>query len=1067
MKTLYLIDGHAQFFRAFHAIRTPMSSPVTKEPTNATFGFVGMLLKLFRQYKPDYVAVAIDVSGDRETFRSEIYPEYKATRTAPPETLGPQIERCVSILRELGIPVVFKEGFEADDVIATLAGRIADAGVGVRIVSKDKDLKQLLRAPGGAGFQPANSAATVAPIELFDIHTDLRIDPAQLMAEQGIRPDQVIDMLTLMGDSVDNVPGVDGVGPKTAAELIQQYGTLDNLIAHAAEIKGKRGEKLREAIPRLGLSKTLIALRHDVPVELPLESAAVGGFHIAKLIPICKELGFNRYQDEVKALLGGATESTSGAQTASPTELRAQARGQHPTTHDADSAEVSSPAPAKRRSKASADDNADGLFAPSLFSAESTPGSAAAADTPAFRKAQSGTYRCIRTLSELRSVINDIRAARFFAVDTETTGLSPLRDKLCGVCLSTRAGEGVYVPVRSPEPGTHLDEATVLGELRPVLEDSAITKCGHNLKFDLLVLRAAGVEVNLGSWGHRLPAGGDAGVRTSQDSASNWSHRQHRLEAGATLDDASTGCFAFDSMVASYLIDASRSGHGMDSLALGLLNRTNISIKELLGPVPTPASKTKQRTFDQVPLDLATEYAAEDADVTVQLHDVMSPQLREMRLQSLFDDVEMPLVGVLADLEWNGIRVEPEELERQRGRLESRIKGLADDILAAAPRAFNPDSPKQLAEILFNKPGDPEPGLGLKPGKKLKTGYSTDIEVLEKLANDPACTSRVPSLILEYRQLTKLVNTYLVALREAINPATGRIHASFHQTVAATGRLASSDPNLQNIPIRTEIGREIRKAFVPEPGHVLISADYSQIELRILAHLSGDPALKEAFERGEDIHTAVAAQVHGVPIEQVSKEQRSGAKMVNFGIVYGVTPFGLARRLGVSNGEAEQIITGYKRKFAGITTFLQECVDFAQRHGYVETILKRRRPIQGIDSPNPQERALAERTSINSVVQGSAADLIKVAMVDIARHIGIRRPSPGGVPTSGLGVHRSLPWPDVRMLLQIHDELVFECPESQAPAASAFVVERMESAMKLSVPLKVDAAWGRTWFEGK
>jgi DNA polymerase-1 len=1035
MKTLYLIDGHAQFFRAFHAIRTPMSSPVTKEPTNATFGFVGMLLKLFRQYKPDYVAVAIDVSGDRETFRSEIYPEYKATRTAPPETLGPQIERCVSILRDLRIPVVFKEGFEADDVIATLAGRVADAGVGVRIVSKDKDLKQLLR--GGTGFQPVSSSSHVpssvpcAPIELFDIHTDLRIDPAQLMAEQGIRPDQVIDMLTLMGDTVDNVPGVDGVGPKTAAELIQQYGTLDNLISHAAEIKGKRGEKLREAIPRLGLSKTLITLRHDVPVELPLESAAVGAFHIEKLIPICKELGFNRYQDEVRALLGAPADSTSGPQTASPAEPRAQARGQAQTTPDADPAAVASPAAPKRRSKASADDGADGLFAPSLFSAESTPDTATAADTPAFRKAQSGTYRCIRSLSELRAVISDIRAARFVAVDTETTGLSPLRDKLCGVCLSTRAGEGVYVPVRSPEAGTHLDEATVLAELRPVLKDPTITKCGHNLKFDLLVLRAAGMEVN------------------------------------------TTG--AFDSMVASYLIDASRSSHGMDSLALGLLNRTNISIKELLGPVPTPASKTKQRTFDQVPLDLATEYAAEDADVTVQLHDVMSPQLREMGLQSLFDDVEMPLVGVLADLEWNGIRVEPDELERQRGRLEVRIKGLADDILAAAPRAFNPDSPKQLAEILFNKPGDAEPGLGLKPGKKLKTGYSTDIEVLEKLANDPACTSRVPALILEYRQLTKLVNTYLVALREAINPDTGRIHASFHQTVAATGRLASSDPNLQNIPIRTEIGREIRKAFVPEPGHVLISADYSQIELRILAHLSGDPALKEAFERGEDIHTAVAAQVHGVPIEQVTKEQRSGAKMVNFGIVYGVTPFGLARRLGVSNGEAEQIITGYKRKFAGITTFLQECIDFAQRHGYVETILKRRRPIQGIDSPNPQERALAERTSINSVVQGSAADLIKVAMVDIARHIGIRRPPPGrsalradiSSPSSASGGTTSLPWPDVRMLLQIHDELVFECPESQAPAASAFVVERMESAMKLSVPLKVDAAWGRTWFEGK
>lgn len=1056
MKTLYLIDGHAQFFRAFHAIRTPMSSPVTKEPTNATFGFVGMLLKLFRQYKPDYVAVAIDVSGDRETFRSEIYPEYKATRTEPPETFGPQVERCVSILKELGIPVVSAEGFEADDVIATLATRVADAGVGVRIVSKDKDLKQLLRS----------GDETHPPVELFDIHADLRIDPAHLMAEQGIRPDQVIDMLTLMGDSVDNVPGVEGVGPKTAAELIQQYGTLDNLIAHAHEIKGKRGEKLRESIPKLALSKALITLRHDAPVSLALEDAATRSFRLEKLIPICRELGFNRYQDEVRTLLGLGGAGPADTSAAPVPASRSASEGARDQSSDPSGAPPGAAAPAAapkrgRRSERAPDEG--GLFTSSLFDAAPRPGNADEAPAPA-RRAESGAYRCVRTLGELREVIADIRKAGRFAVDTETTGLSPLRDRLCGVCLSTRAGEGVYVPVRSPNPSTHLDEATVLRELRPILEDPAIAKYGHNLKFDLLVLRAAGVELNIGSGRPRHPAGDDGLARSSIGSAPVVDAAHRRPEAGAASERADSP--AFDSMVASYLIDASRSSHSMDNLALALLGRTNISIKELLGPTPTPASKTRQKTFDQVDLVLATEYAAEDADVTMQLHDAMAPTLREMGLQSLFDDVEMPLVRVLADLEWNGIRVEPDELGRQRARLEERIKGLAADILAASPRPFNPDSPKQLAEILFNKPTDPEPGLGLKPGKKLKTGYSTDIEVLEKLASDPSCTSRVPSLILEYRQLTKLVSTYLVALREAINPDTGRIHASFHQTVAATGRLASSDPNLQNIPIRTEIGREIRRAFVPEPGCVLISADYSQIELRILAHLSGDPALKEAFERGEDIHTAVAAQVHNVALSEVTKEQRSGAKMVNFGIVYGVTPFGLARRLGCSNAEAEEIITGYKKKFAGITMFLQECIDHAQRHGYVETILKRRRPIPGIESPNPQERALAERTSINSVVQGSAADLIKVAMVDIARDIGIR---PAGRPPfpGGLGGAPAPRWPNLRMLLQIHDELVFECPEDQAEAAAAFIVGRMEGAMRLSVPLKVDAAWGRSWFEGK
>lgn len=1006
MKTLYLIDGHAQFFRAFHAIRTPMSSPVTKEPTNATFGFVGMLLKLFRQYKPDYVAVAIDVSGDRETFRSEIYPEYKATRTDPPESFGPQVERCVSILKELGIPVLAVEGFEADDVIATVAEKAADAGVSVRIVSKDKDLKQLLR-PGSGG----------APgIELFDIHNDEKIDVDTLMGEEGIRPDQVIDMLTLMGDSVDNVPGVDGVGPKTACELIRQYGTLDNLIAHAAEIKGKRGEKLREAIPRLGLSKTLITLRHDVPVNLSLEDSAAAGFQLAKLIPICKELGFNRYQEEVKALLGSGAGGDPDVGDDAPAKTRRELKQVAGGTFMAVGEALPDPAVAPEKGNGT-----DALYSGGLFSEAASSGPSR---PPPARRAESGEYRCIRTVDELRDVVAEIRTVGFVAVDTETTGLSPLRDRLCGVCLSTRSGEGVYVPVRSPEPSTHMDEATVLRELGPVLTDPSVAKYGHNLKFDLLVLRAAGVEL--------------AGVCSGR----------HRIAFGATRMETA----GFDSMVASYLIDASRSSHSMDNLALALLNRTNISIKELLGSGP----KGTQKSFDQVDLDLATQYAAEDADVTMQLHDVLAGRLRAMGLVDLFVRVEMPLVCVLADLEWNGILVDPAELDRQRKRLEERIKGLASDIQRASPRAFNPDSPRQLADVLFNKPGDAEPGLGLKPGKKLKTGYSTDIEVLEKLSTDPSCESPLPGLILEYRQLTKLVSTYLVALREAINPDTGRIHCSFHQTVAATGRLASSDPNLQNIPIRTEIGREIRRAFVAPPGCVLISADYSQIELRLLAHLSGDPALKEAFERGEDIHTAVASQIHGVPLEQVTREQRNSAKMVNFGIVYGVTPFGLARRLGCSNEAAAGIIDGYKRRFRGITTFLQECVDQAQRHGYVETILKRRRPITGIDSRHPAERALAERTAINSVVQGSAADLIKVAMVEISREVGIRdKPTPGCA------------WPALRMLLQIHDELVLECPVESAERASAFVSAKMENAMRLSVPLKVEVAWGENWFEGK
>jgi len=963
MKTLYLIDGHAQFFRAFHAIRTPMSSPVTKEPTNATFGFVGMLLKVLGTLKPDYLAVAIDVSGDTETFRSTLYPDYKATREAPPEALFPQIDRCIALLQEIGVPVLGVEGFEADDVIATIVTRVREETgdeVRVRLVSKDKDLQQLL-AQGR--------------VEMFDVHNDNLIDEARLKEEKGITPAQVIDMLALMGDTVDNVPGVDGVGPKTAAELIAQYGSLDNLLKHAEEIKGKRGERIREAAPRLGLSRTLVTLRHDAPVEFDLARADVHAFRLANLAPILRDLGFNRYQEDLKALLGDDAPSADAAKL--PTPVRTAASG-------------------------------GGGGGGGLFEHLEAPKELTAA----------GEYHCVRTKKDLGALVREMKKAEWFAFDTETTALSPIRADLCGVSISTAPGQAWYIPVRSPEAAKHLDAETVIGALRPLFEDPGRAKCGHNLKYDMLILRRAGkVEV--------------------------------RAEKGRLAD----------SMVASYLIDSSRSSHSLDALSLGLLNHTNISIKELIG------SGKAQKTFDTVALDLATVYAAEDADMSLRLHQLMAPQLRAMKLGPLFEEVEMPLVEVLAELEWNGILVDPAELDRQRARLQKRIDELRKEIADESPHAFNPDSPKQLGAALFNSPQDDPPGLGIKPLKKTKTGYSTDIEVLEKLAADDGVTSKVPSLIVEYRQLTKLVGTYLAALVEEINPETKRIHSSFHQTVAATGRLASSDPNLQNIPIRTDIGREIRKAFVAPPGRVLVSADYSQIELRILAHLSRDPALIEAFHRGDDIHNAVAAQIHGVAPDKVTREQRNGAKMVNFGIVYGITAYGLARRLGVPNDKAAEIIDSYKKRFAGITTFLQECIEQARRYGYVETILKRRRPIAGIESRNPSERALAERTAINSVVQGSAADLIKLAMVDLharlSEHAAHRRPADIGGPGAPPQVE------GVKMLLQIHDELVFEAPKKQSDEVRALVVERMESAMTLRVPLKVDASVSEDWFSGK
>ncbi|MGH7243973.1 MAG: DNA polymerase I [Phycisphaerales bacterium] len=976
--TLYLIDGYAQFFRAYHAIRTPMTSPVTKEPTNMTFGFIGMLLKLLRGEgklggPPDYVAVALDISGDKETFRSELYPEYKATRSPPPVDLFPQIDRAIAILKELGIPTVGVAGFEADDAIATIVTHMRrdHPELRVRIISKDKDLKQLL----------------AANVELFDVHTDLKIGVEELKADMGLDPSQIIDYLTLMGDTVDNVPGVEGVGEKTSAALIAEHGTLDNLIAAAGTIKGKRGEKIREAIPKLALSKQLVSLRHDTPVELPLETASAKAFKLDRLIPILKELGFNRYQDDVRALMLARGETLpEGLAVPMPLDLPRPTPGE--------------PKPAPKTSRSEG-----GLFDGGLFASVE-------AATPIANPG--GEYRCIKTKKELDALVKELKAAPVIAIDTETTNVSPTRANLCGISLSIKVGTGVYIPVRSPDCGSHLDEATVLAALKPILEDAKKPKVGHNLKYDMIVLRNAGVMLR----GFDAPAAEAA-----------------ELAAG-------------DTMVASYLIDASRSSHALEPLGLALLGRTKSSISELIG------SGKDQRTFDSVPVDLATPYAAGDADLTLALMQVMLPQLRAMGLMSLFYDLEMPLVEVLAELEFNGIKVDGDELDRQRARLQSKLTQILDLLEAEAKRAlgrtFDPDSPKQLSAALFNRPDDNTPGLGIKPIKKTKTGFSTDAEVLEKLGEDATLTTPIPKYILEYRQLSKLVSTYLVALKEEINPKTGRVHTSFNQTVAATGRLASSDPNLQNIPIRTEIGREIRKAFVAHPGHLLVTADYSQIELRLLAHLSKDPALTQAFHEGADIHTAVAAQVHHIPLEQVTKEQRSGAKMVNFGIVYGVTPYGLARRLNIGNDEAAEIITGYKRKFAGITTFLEECVQQAKRYGYVETIMKRRRPILDIESNIPARRAFAERIAINSVVQGSAADLIKLAMVNI-QHVIDDGKAPKGL----------------KMLLQIHDELVFEVPAESAEKAKELVVEKMEHAMTLSVPLGVDAHAGKNWFEGK
>ncbi len=965
-RTLYLIDGHAHFFRAYHAIRPgTMSSPVTKEPTNLTYGFMAMLLKLMRQYKPEYLAVVIDAAGDRETFRSEIYPDYKANRKETPDDFHPQVERVLQMLGELEIPVIGLPGVEADDTIATLVKRLCeenrDGDLRIRIVSRDKDLTQLIGEH----------------VELFDIYKDEVVTVESVFKTEAvtIRPDQVRDVLALMGDNVDNVPGVPGIGPKTAAQLIAQYGSLDNLYAHLDEIKGKKRENLEAARDLVQLSRQLVSLKEDCAVEFVLASAEFvpARIDVERMKSLFREVGFNRQQDDIAALARGYGEDSEIAPPhPSPLPFGSEPQSRRPEGEGA-------------RQRV-----APTSFAESLF--ESPAPIATGPSDP-------GEYSMITARAELEAMVKQIRAAGFCTIDTETTGLSIISSKLCGICISLEPKTGVYIPTDSPSRDRHLSTNEVLEILRPVLEDPAIRKVGHNLKFDLNILRSHGV-------------------------------RLRGME--------------FDTMVASYVIDASRSSHKMDALALAFLHHTCIPITDLIG------SGKRQKSFDEVPLDLAAKYAAEDADITLRLRDCFLPQLRAMGLIDLFEKVEMPLVEVLAELEFNGIKVDASELDRQQIRLQERIKELRREINDLSPHPFNPDSPKQLAAALFNKPADDPPGLGIRPLRRGKTGPSTDVEVLERLAADATIASPVPRLIVEYRQLTKLVNTYLVALKEAINPKTGRVHASFNQTVAATGRLSSSDPNLQNIPIRTDVGREVRRAFVAEPGNLLITADYSQIELRILAHLSKDPALIQAFHDDADIHTAVAAEVYGVTPEEVSPAQRNSAKMINFGIIYGITPFGLARRLGshVTEKDAARIITDYKARFAKINDFLDACVGQAERFGYVETMLGRRRAVRDIHSNNPQQRSLAQRVAINSVVQGSAADLIKLAMIDIFRVLPKTHPK-------------------ARLLLQIHDELVLEAPQEDAEPVRALVVEHMQNAMHLDVPLKVGSAASDRWIDAK
>lgn len=973
---IYVVDGHAQFFRAYFAIRGGMTSPTTNESTQMVFGYVSMLMKLMREQQPSHLVLVIDAAGDQETFRSLLYPAYKANRPPPPSDFSGQVGRCLEFTRLLGIPIFAIAGVEADDVIATIARRVRRERpeLRMRIVSRDKDLAQLVDSK----------------TSLFDPQTTRDLGPEELFETKGVRADQVADMLALMGDTSDNIPGVDGIGPKTAAQLITTYGSLDGVLSNLAALTPKRRDAIIAAQDKLALARKLVALKEDCEIDFSYESAKVDPKRadLAAVLDLMKILGFGRLRSEVEAMLTGKGSAQEPAASAPMVVAR-----QLPT-------------PPRQRS--AAQDALDApLFAP-LFAEQlardeqpASSGNDRSAVIPLEHPVHCAQYSVLRTTSEIEAALAEARVASRsgvrIAFDTETDSLNVVAAKLCGISFSWRTGQGVYIPTRSPDLASHCSIDEVVQIVRPFLEDPSLAKVAHNAKFDLQVLRRHGIIVR-----------GVVG----------------------------------DSMVASYVLDASRMSHSLDALARTHLDYNCVPIKDLIG------SGDFQRTFDQVDLAFAGPYAAEDADIAGRLDRLLRDRVEEQGLGKLYAEVEMPLVGVLAELEFNGIIVDAAELQRQCDRLSVQTDTFRESIALLAPHPFNPDSPKQLAVVLFNSTTDSPPGLGLRPVRKTQGGQSTDVEVLEKLAADPSVESELPAKMIEYRTLRKLVGTYLVALRKAIQPTTGRIHASFHQTGTATGRLSSSDPNMQNIPIRSEMGREIRRAFVAAPGYELLSCDYSQIELRVLAHLANDEAMIAAFLSDIDIHTAVAAEVNGISPAQVTPAQRSGAKMVNFGIIYGITPYGLARRLGgnTSPARAREIIDEYRKRFSSIDAFLAKCVAQAKRQGYVETMLGRRRAVPQVLSPNGVERALGERVAINTVVQGTAADIIKVAMV---------------------GIHQALAqtFPDVRMLLQIHDELVFEVPSAQMAQVAPWVVQRMETAVPLRIPVRVESSHGRNWFD--
>jgi DNA polymerase I len=891
---IILVDGSSYLYRAFHAMPSLMNS--SGDATGAAFGVVNMVRRLLLDYRPTHVAMVFDAKG--KTFRDDMYPEYKANRPSMPDELRSQIEPIHTIVEAMGLPLVMESGVEADDVIGTLAHQAVAQGMSVVISTGDKDMAQLV----GPGITLVNTMDGVV------------LDEDGVKAKFGVRPDQIIDYLALIGDTVDNVPGVPKVGPKTAVKWLDAHDTVDGVVAVADEIKGKVGEYLRESLDQLALSRTLVTIKCDVPMARTPRELAVTEPDNDALREMFARMEFKTWLSE---LLGD----------------------------EADAAE------------------------PQL-------------------EEYKGEYETILDSDRLEAWIERLKAADLIAVDTETTSVNYMEAELVGLSFAVQSGEAAYVPVAHRHPGApdQLSLSHVLEAMRPVLESEDIAKVGQNIKYDMSVLARHGID-----------------LRGAQ----------------------------FDTMLESYVLDSTATRHDMDSLALKYLGYRTVHFEDVAG------KGAKQLRFDDVPLEDAGPYAAEDADITLRLHEALWPKVgEEPTLVSVFESIEMPLVPILARIERTGVMVDAGMLAAHSGRLGKRIVELEGLAHTAAGHPFNLGSPKQIQAILFEE-------LGLPVLSKTPKGQpSTAESVLQELAHE----HDLPRLILEHREVSKLKSTYTDALPLCIDANTGRVHTSYRQAVAATGRLSSSDPNLQNIPVRSEEGRLIRQAFVAPPGQILLAADYSQIELRIMAHLSGDEGLLSAFAAGADIHAATAAEVFGSEGGAVGPDERRSAKAINFGLIYGMSAFGLARQLGIDRARAQNYVDLYFTRYPGVKAYMDRIREEAHDNGFVETVFGRRLYLPEINARNAQRRQYAERTAINAPMQGSAADIIKRAMISL---------------DAWMCAHE----PPMRIVMQVHDELVFEVSEGYVEEAKAVICEHMEGAAKLAVPLIVDVGTGHNWDE--